>query len=70
MRTALATETSNLLAAARTLSPSAKAAATRIRKSKDKGFTIAAGLLPSSNGESHPARFGNPKSIPITADRL
>jgi hypothetical protein len=70
MRTALATETSNLFAAARTLSPCARAAATRIRKSKDKGFTIAAGLLSSSKGEAHPARFGNPKSIPTIADKL
>ena len=62
IRTAEATDTPNRFAASRTVEPSASASATRTRKSRDSGRTIAAGLLPSSDLESRVPRVGESKS--------
>jgi hypothetical protein len=56
IRTALAAETAKRAAASRTVAPSASAAATRERKSRESGRAIGAGLLPRANVESHQPR--------------
>lgn len=48
IRTALATEMPKRSAATRTVDPSVRAAATRLRKSRESGRTMPAGLLPAA----------------------